>query len=271
MSNRVPDIDPDQPEDMPYCIWFPDLPSEDTIRELVQCFPAMAYQAARTCAVAGHTELYKELAVRILPEVSIAEEARENGNHAIFNMIMEAPCRYKVFDDYSRTMNTTAPKPPVLNGDTAIRPYMLETRAFGPPVGRMDDEEGDSESEDEELDPWGLSPPLGSIQTRFNITEDMNIDLDGNGGIPGSVTPVVPNSDEEALRILCQPLPVDLPTCHKDLLILMAACNGDIERYHRLRRPRLFDQEIGCIVHGIFMANPSKRRPFEASDIFCRS
>ncbi|KAF3811697.1 LysM domain-containing protein [Colletotrichum gloeosporioides] len=252
MSNRVPDMNPDQPGDMPYCIWFPDLPSEDTLRELVRCVPAMAYQAARACAVAGHTELYKELSVQILPEVSIAEEARENGSHAIFNMIMEAPCRYKVFDDYNRTIDTTAPKPAFLNGDTAIRPYLLETQAFGPPVGRLDDEEGDSEPDDDELDPWGLSPPLGFIQTRFNITEDMNIDLDGNGGIPGSITPVVPNSDEEALKILCQPLPADLTTCHKDLLILMAAYNGDIDRYHRLRRPRLLDHEIGCIVRGIY-------------------
>ncbi|KAF4830903.1 hypothetical protein CGCTS75_v005730 [Colletotrichum tropicale] len=252
MSNRIPDMDSDQPDDMPYCIWYPDLPSEDTLRELVRCFPAMAYQAARACAVAGHTELYKELSVQILPEVSIAEEARENGNHAIFNMIMEAPCRYKVFDDYNRTINTTTPKPAFLNGDTAIRPYLLETQAFGPPVGRMDDEEGDSEPDDDELDPWGLSPSLGFIQTRFNITEDMNIDLDGNGGIPGLITSVVPNSDDEALKILCQPLPVDLTTCHKDLLILMAAYNGDIDRYHRLRRPRLLDHEIGCIVRGIY-------------------
>ncbi|KAI8161337.1 hypothetical protein KHU50_008302, partial [Colletotrichum sp. SAR 10_65] len=252
MSNRIPDMDPDQPEDMPYCIWFPDLPSEDTLRDLVRCFPAMAYQAARACAVAGHTELYKELSVQILPEVSIAEEARENGNHAIFNMIMQAPCRYKVFDDYNRTINTTTPKPAFMNGDTAIRPYLLETQAFGPPVGRMDDEEGDSEPDDDELDPWGLSPSLGFIQTRFNITEDMNIDLDGNSGLPGLITPVVPNSDEEALKILCQPLPVDLTTCHKDLLILMAAYNGDIDRYHRLRRPRLLDHEIGCIVRGIY-------------------
>ncbi|GJC89606.1 hypothetical protein ColLi_12444 [Colletotrichum liriopes] len=70
----------------------------------------MAYQAPRACAVAGHLELYKELAVPLLLDVSIAKEARENGNHAIFNLIIEAPCRYKVFGDYNRAMNTTAPK-----------------------------------------------------------------------------------------------------------------------------------------------------------------
>ncbi|OHE92262.1 hypothetical protein CORC01_12431 [Colletotrichum orchidophilum] len=252
MSNRVPDMDPDRPEDMPYCIWFPDLPAEDTLRELVRCFPAMVYQAARACAIAGHTELYKELAVQILPKVSIAEEARENGNQAIFNLMMEAPCRYKVFDEYNRTMKIMAPKPAFLNGDTAIRPYLLETQVFEPPGGRMDDEEGNSEPDDDESDPLGLGLRRGFIQTRFNITEDMNIDLDGNGGIPDSITPVVPDSDEEALEIFCQPLPVDLTTCHKDLLILMAAYNGDIDRYHRLRRPRLLDREMECIVRGIY-------------------
>ncbi|GKT45815.1 uncharacterized protein ColSpa_05996 [Colletotrichum spaethianum] len=225
-------MDANQPEDMPYCIWFPDIPSETTLGELIQRFPAMSYQAARACAVAGYTDLYKKLALQILPEISIAEEARENGNVAIFNLIMEAPCRYKVFDNYNRTIDTTASKPAFLNGDTAIRPYLLETRAFEPPIGRMDDEEGGSGTDDDELDPWGLGPRRSFIQTRFNITEDMNIDINGNGGIAGLVATVVPNSDEEALRILCQPLPVDLTTCHKDLLILMAAYNGDMDRYH---------------------------------------
>ncbi|KAK1977237.1 hypothetical protein LZ30DRAFT_803465 [Colletotrichum cereale] len=248
MSNRVPDIDPDRLQDMPYCIWFPDLPSEDTLQELVRRCPAMAYQAARASAVAGYTELYKELAVQILPDVSIAEEARGNGNHAIFNLIMEAPCRYKVFDDYNRTINTAEPKPAFLNADTATRPYLLETLVFEPPIGRMGGEEGDSDSDSGGVKLSGF----GFIQTRFNITEDMNIDLDGNGGRPGSITLVAPTFDEEALKILCQPLPVDLTTCHKDLLILMAAHNSDIDRYHRLRRPRLIENELGCIVRGIY-------------------
>ncbi|GKT57934.1 hypothetical protein ColTof4_09913 [Colletotrichum tofieldiae] len=173
----------------------------------------MAYQAPRACAVAGHLELYKELAVQLPLDVSIAEEARENGNHAIFNLIMEAPCRYRVFGDYNRTMNTTAPKPAFLNGDPAIRPYLLETQVFEYQIGRIDDQKGDSEPDDDELDPWNLSPRRGFIQTRFNIAEHMNINLDGNGGMPGLRTPAVPNSDEEALKILCQPLPVDPTTC----------------------------------------------------------
>ncbi|KAF9874542.1 hypothetical protein CkaCkLH20_08105 [Colletotrichum karsti] len=252
MSNRIPDMDPDRPAEMPYCIWHPDLPSEETLRELVRRFPVMAYQAGRACAVAGHTQLYKELADQILPEVAIAEEARENGNLEIFNLIMGAPCRYKVFDDYSRTMNTESPKPAFLNGDTAIRPYLMETQRFEPPIGRMDDEEGDSEPDDDEVSPWSLGPERGFIDTMFNITEDMNIDLDGNGGTPGFVNPVVPNIDDEGLKLLCEPLPADLTTCFKDLLILMAAYYGDIDRYHRLRRPWLLKEEMGCIVRGIY-------------------
>ncbi|KAJ5968334.1 hypothetical protein N7501_004582 [Penicillium viridicatum] len=43
--------------------------------------------------------------------------------------------------------------------------------------------------------------------------------------------------DPEAVRVLCEPLPADIPTVDKDLLILMAAWSGNIDRYARLRRP----------------------------------
>lgn len=178
---------------------------------------------------------------------------------------MEAPCRYKVFDDYNCIINTTNPKPAFLNGDTAIRPYLLETQKFQHPIGRMDDEEGDSEPDDDEVDPFTISPRRGFIQTRFNITEDMSIDLDGNHGTPGYITPVVPTADDEALKLLCQPLPLDLTTCYKDLLILMAAYNGDIDRYYRLRRPQLLEEEIACVVRGICMANPCLNNFYSSS------
>ncbi|KAF6814010.1 hypothetical protein CPLU01_14502 [Colletotrichum plurivorum] len=263
MSNQVPDMDPDRPEEMPYCIWYPEFPSADTLRELVRRFPAMAYQAARACAVAGHTELYRELAHHILPEVAIAEEARESGHLEIFNLIMDALCRYKVFDDYNRSMNITSPKPAFLNADTAVRPYILETQSFEPPIGRMDDEEGDSEPDDNDQDPWTMGPTPGFVQSQFNITEDMNVDSDGDNAYSGWVESKAPEGvDEEGLKLLCQPLPADLTTCHKDMLILMAAYSGDIDRYRRLRRPRLLPDETACIVRGICKPHSHKKTHF---------
>jgi hypothetical protein len=112
------------PDEMPYCVWYPGLATEDTYRELTHRYPALRYQVGRACAVAGYTALYFEL--DLLPDVSIAEEARESGNDgstAIFEHIMSQPTRYAVMDDYRRTVNLAKPRAGAcLNGDTAISP-----------------------------------------------------------------------------------------------------------------------------------------------------
>ncbi|TID01637.1 hypothetical protein CH35J_003440 [Colletotrichum higginsianum] len=253
MSNQIPDLDLDHPDDLPYCIWYPDVPSGDTLRDLARRYPFLAYHAARACAVAGYTDVYKEIAqtANLLPEVAIAEQARESGCLDIFNLIMDAPVRYKVFDDYALTVSTSAPKPAFLNADTAVRPYLQETQKFSTPFGLPSDEGTGAELADaDELFMYESS--RGFIEPTFNITEDMSIDLVGDDGMIETIKKVAPPADEAALKLFCQPLPADLTTCHKDLLILMAAHNGDIDRYHRLRRPRLIDTEIQCIIRGIY-------------------
>jgi hypothetical protein len=57
----------------------------------------MAYQVGRACAVAGYVDLYEKL--DILPEVHIAEEAREAGNSTIYEDLMSKPVRYAVMND----------------------------------------------------------------------------------------------------------------------------------------------------------------------------
>ena len=60
MSNQIPDMDPaDRPEELPYCIWHPEVPSEDTLRRLLERYPEMQFQVGRACAVAGYTALYR--------------------------------------------------------------------------------------------------------------------------------------------------------------------------------------------------------------------
>lgn len=75
----------DDPRYQPYCIWYPDIAREDTYRELAERYPSMRYQVGRACAAAGYVDLYKELC--LLPDISIAEEARESdtpGGNEIF-------------------------------------------------------------------------------------------------------------------------------------------------------------------------------------------
>lgn len=64
-----------------------------TYRELARRYPKMRHEVGRACAVAGYTDLYLEL--QLLPDVSIAEEARDNEGkgRAIFDEIMAQPVK----------------------------------------------------------------------------------------------------------------------------------------------------------------------------------
>ena len=59
----------------------------------------MRSHVRRACAVAGYTDLYRES--DLLPNVSIAEEARDNaeGGCQTFEEITKASIRYVVMDD----------------------------------------------------------------------------------------------------------------------------------------------------------------------------
>ncbi|XP_044715645.1 uncharacterized protein HRG_10826 [Hirsutella rhossiliensis] len=117
MSNRIPETKDSR--EMPYCIWHPNVPSEETLRQ--------------SCAVAGYTALHKSL--DILPEVAIAEEARESGSLEIFEHIMKQLVKWKVFDDYTGTLSAPTPSP--LNGDTVVRRELDYTQGFRKPSGRI--------------------------------------------------------------------------------------------------------------------------------------
>ncbi|KAJ5803621.1 uncharacterized protein N7503_006071 [Penicillium pulvis] len=90
MSGVIPDMN-DSPE-IPYCIWYPEPPSQETLRNLVKRYPDMIYHAARSCAVAGYSDLYSQL--QVLPEIHVAAEARDaslarknRGSEAIYQQI----------------------------------------------------------------------------------------------------------------------------------------------------------------------------------------
>ncbi|KAH8910646.1 hypothetical protein BR93DRAFT_923352 [Coniochaeta sp. PMI_546] len=256
MSGVIPEMS--RPDEFPYCIWHPETASEDTYRQLVQRYPSMAYQVARACTVAGYTALYKEL--DILPEIHVAEEARECGNMEIYNAIMACPAKYNVMDDYTRTVNIAGAKPGFLNGDTAVCWSLNLKQRFETPVDIDGDDDPDDEDESGELG-WFGSP--GYQTNAFNITEDMNIDehseyerTSPNRAQDADDTFVSGRLRYDVGSLLIEPLPLDLPTVEKDMLILMAAYHGNIDRYARLRRPVLLEtptqSETSCVVRGCY-------------------
>jgi hypothetical protein len=207
----------------PYCIWYPDVASEDTYRKLAVAYPDMRYQVGRACAVAGYAQLYREL--DLLPDPCIAEEAREagranEGSRQIFEHIMAAPVRYSVMNDYDLTVTLDRPKPGAfLNADTAVRATLTGRKRYVDCFRR-----------------W----------TYFNITEGWGIGLETVEIEPAELT-------EDEVDLLASPLPLDLPTMHKDLLILVSAYEGNFDRYARLRRPGCsVEYELHCLVPGVY-------------------
>lgn len=74
MDKNVPAISKDS--DFPYCVWYPQVASVTPHRRPDNEYPCLKYNVARACVVAQYSELDKEL--ELLPDVSIAEEARQS-------------------------------------------------------------------------------------------------------------------------------------------------------------------------------------------------
>lgn len=232
MSGVIPTMS--TPEEVPYCIWYPDVPKEETLRALLQRYPDMLYHVARVCAVAGYIDLYKELDP--LPEVHVAEEAGyasmqrgSGGSQQIYELIMSQPVKFEIMNDYTRTVNIAGRRIASLNGDTAVYSSLTARSKYYPPwqfeINAM---------------PWGkrcTDPPY------FNITEDWGIDDHDSKA---------PKAPEDYLPLVYNPLPADLPLINKDKLICVAAYNGEIDRYARLRRPQMIKHEWAMVVHGIY-------------------
>jgi hypothetical protein len=203
----------------------------------------MGYHVGRACAVAGYTELYLEL--DILPEVHIAEEARECGNMDIFNTIMAQPIRYGIMNDYNLEVNPTNPQQAFLNGDTAVR-WTLDFKSELPKIYSRPPSPNWLFGNDVTVSRW-------LRWVTFNITEDRNVAEEATPEY-GPDEPYQEKwlSTRPFAQHLTEPLPADLPFIEKDLLIVMAAYHGNIDRYVRLRRPKMVTHEIECCARGIY-------------------
>lgn len=221
----------------------------------------MRYGIGRACAIAGYVELYQELG--LLLDVSIAEEARDNQlrqprSSEIFESIMKQPIRWLVMDDYRRSVDQDSPLPARygLNGDTAVRSTLDHKRLFENPdfYSRYGDGVYYCSSIGNDANP-----------AYFNITEDCSIDeYEGRKDDQKAGDSIdfpknwpdhrpVPWTTPEMHQLLWNPLPIDLPEGNKDILILMAAYYGDLDRYVRLRRPNfVLPKEMLCVIRGIY-------------------
>ncbi|KAL4802210.1 hypothetical protein BDV18DRAFT_164386 [Aspergillus unguis] len=229
MSNVVPD-GLGVSEAQPYCIWSPDFATEQTYRELARRYPAMRYQVGRACAAAGYFGLYQEL--DLLPDISIAEEAREGltpGGDQIYQLIMSSPIKYAVMDDFTRSIRSDALHPAFLNGETHVR-WKLEWRYTL------------AKDATEDFVPQELG---------VDIEEDRYMGLEAGEPDQSRYDELTP---QEAV-LLWEPLLLDLPTMKTGLLRQMAAYEGSVDRYARLvnrRTPWAGDIECLCVVRGIY-------------------
>lgn len=230
MSNIIPEFSPDSPELVPYCIWYPDVPSEETCRQVAWKYPFLRYHVGRVCAVAGYTHLFREL--DLLPDTTIAHEALDRGQKSldIYRLIVSQPVRYTVMDDHTLSVHLDDPQAgSFMNGEACVVSTLRVTQSL---------EEFENEYP-------------RTTREYFDICEDMGIAEKTAGDYPPKLT-----AEESAL--LYNPLPQDLPTTNKDLLILMAAYYGNIDRYARLRRLRrpMIAHEFKCVVRGIYHSVP---------------
>jgi hypothetical protein len=227
MSNTIPEITDSEVSGadlIPYCIWNPNVAEESTYRELARRYTVMRYQVGRACAVAGYSTLYREL--DLLPDVSIAEEARDNTETGleIFQEITEKYPRYAIMDDYTRSVNLNNPRVNCfMNVDTQVQSSLGFKYSLNVLVNPRH------------------KPPY------FDITEDQCIDE------ISSEQPLDLVANSKLVQLLYSALPLDLPKIsEKDILIKMAAYEGNIDRYVRLQRPMLIQGELHCVIRGIY-------------------
>lgn len=121
MSNIIPEFSPDSTELVTYCIWFSEVPNEETCRQVARKYPFLRYHVGRVCAVAGYTDVFQEL--DLLPDTTIAHEALDSGEKSldIHKLIVSQPVRYSVMDDHTLSIRLDNPRAgSYMDGDACV-------------------------------------------------------------------------------------------------------------------------------------------------------
>jgi hypothetical protein len=229
MSDIIPDIE--EADHFPYCIWYPDVAKEETYRQLATKYPNMKYSVGRACAVAGYVDLWREL--DLLPDVSIAEEARDNiwmsaGSKVIFEDIMIQGVLYNVMNDYTLSISEK-PSTGRLNCDTCVRSELRKVHSYT----RNKFERTEHDLVDYQLQDRGkmeYNPAWPSeVEVYWNITEDWCIsdhqyeeekEKVSNRRLALPIRSAEPRyrpepEVDERIALLYSPLPIDLPNINK--------------------------------------------------------
>jgi hypothetical protein len=91
MNDVIIDIDI-----IPYCIWYPRIPSKKTLQELVEKVPKLNILAGRVCAIAHYNDLYDSLSIPA--DEAIYQEAIDSGNTYIINKLKDVSRKYYMID-----------------------------------------------------------------------------------------------------------------------------------------------------------------------------
>lgn len=159
--------------------------------------------------------------------------------------MVKQPLVYKVLDDYNRTASPDRPLVvPGLNCDTAVRSSLDAKQAVQELEEEIDDNDPLLGGFDDEPD---CLYHEGFTRLQFNITEDQSVD---------EREVQATTEFEDITPLLYSPLPRRLPALkQKDLLVNIAASEGNIDRYVRLRRPFSVPQQylqVDALVRGIY-------------------
>ena len=107
-----------------YCIWYPQIASEETYEKLVKMREDLKYGVARACAIAGYTDLYRSL--NVLPEIHVLHEALEAENCDIVKNILSDGRLYSAMDDdYGMYLDEPVPTR-FIRGVTCTRSQMAD-------------------------------------------------------------------------------------------------------------------------------------------------
>ncbi|KAG8625997.1 hypothetical protein KVT40_006398 [Elsinoe batatas] len=170
---------------------------------------------------------------------------KDNCHYTLYHplkAVIQEPVIYAILNDYRRTVEQDNPKTVVgLNCDTAVRSSLDGKQK----IHRLSNIAADGSWP---MDWTGRGPTYyeGFQRRLFDITEDQSIN---------DIKVKDVRKLDDLTPLLHSPLPRHLPHLkRKDLLIYVAAAEGNIERYARLRRPFCEDrrEEIAALVRGIY-------------------
>lgn len=137
-------------------------------------------------------------------------------------------------NDYTRTIDIDKPRAGAcLNGDTAVSSSLEKKRSHGHDIEERD--------------------VLEYSSHYFDIQEDRHVRPENWRGPEHTVL------QSQYADLIYKPLPRDLPPINKDILIIMAAWDGNIDRYSRLRRPQPVENEISAVIRGAYHHTPFAR------------